>query len=195
MSAPPHLDLDSNGYLQLYDVKRLLARYPDLAVLRPEEHDFLTIGELSSSQRRGAWLTQLAVVPFLSLRMKSEQGESKASTPGYFDVPETSPWGQESNRLRRAILSLHLDDVGGSVREGLVELCNSHDPRTNKERDRVDDLRRNLEAIGLSFKDTMNDVELPISGYLTLLKPEWLLCQHPELAALHPVGWHFMRIA
>jgi hypothetical protein len=195
MIAPPHLDLESNGYLQLYDAKRLLAHYPDLSTFRPEDHDFLTIGELSPSQRSGAWLTRLAVVPFLARRLTPGQGESKASTPGYFDVPETSPWGHESNRLRRAILSLRLDDVGVSVREGLIELCKLLEPRTNKGRDRVDDLRRNLEAIGLSFKDTMNDVELPVSGYLTLLKPEWLLRRHPELAALHPVGWHFMRIA
>jgi hypothetical protein len=90
---------------------------------------------------------------------------------------------------------LQLDEVGRSVREALDELCNSLAPRAGKQRDRVDDLKRSLESIGLSFKDTTVDGDLPIGGYLILKKPDWLLYEHPALAVLHPVAWHWLRIA
>jgi len=108
MVAPPHLDLDCKGYLALSNVKKLLALHPELSSHRPEEHQLMTIGELPPLFKRSLLPSSQGSVRFCARKPKQKRGGRVASEAGYFDVLETSVWGQESNRLRHAILALEL---------------------------------------------------------------------------------------
>lgn len=160
VSAAPFADLKCNGYLQLADCKRLIACYPQLAELQPGAHEFLTFGELPPSQRCANWTTRFATVPIVRRNLRF--GIAKVDDCGYFDSPGTAVWAQESNWLRRSIREMHLDGIDVTAGEALSELCNSLDEHGDKQRDRVDDLTRALEAHGLSFIDATEDLSVAL---------------------------------
>lgn len=192
-TAASHLDLDSEGYLMLVDAKHLLVQHPELAVLNPENHDLMTLGEIPLLMG-AASVAQNGAVLFSLCRLKPEQLTIEASSSGFFDARGSSRSAQQSNRLRHAILALQLD-VGRSVKEVLSELRNLPEVKTHKQRDRAEDLLRSLESAGLKFKEVKKELGLPIASYIWLARPDWLLGRHPELANLHPVAWPALRIA
>lgn len=106
----------------------------------------------------------------------------------YFHSPGNSPSAQESNRLRRAMLSLRVDEVGQTVEETLQEINAKLDTGTDEDFARVAFINARLEYLGLKFCLARPEMNLVREGYLMLAWPDRLLRKHPELAGLHPVA-------
>jgi hypothetical protein len=116
-----------------------------------------------------------------------------AGSGNYFDSTGTSKGAQESNRLRRAILMLSLEEVGQSVADTLRELCQMRQPYSNAEHVRRAILNEVLWKVGLRYE--LAEPDLSIHGYLELGRPDWLLRLYPGLAGMHPLTHPAIRIA
>lgn len=109
-------------------------------------------------------------------------------TNSYFHSPGNSPSALESNRLRRAILSLRVDEVGQTVEETLQEISDKLDTGTDEDFARVAFIKDRLEYLGLRFCLARQEMNLVREGYLMLVWPDRLARKHPELAGLHPIA-------
>jgi hypothetical protein len=106
----------------------------------------------------------------------------------YFHSLGNSPSTQESNRLRRAMLSLRVDEAGQTVEETLQEINAKLDTGTDEDFARVAFINARLEYLGLKFCLARLEMNLVREGYLMLVWPDRLLRKHPELAGLHPLA-------
>lgn len=106
----------------------------------------------------------------------------------HFHSPGNSPSALEANRLRRAILSLRVAEVGQTVAEMLQEISEKLDTGTDEDFCRVAFIRQRFEYLGLRFCLARPEMNLVREGYLILAWPDRLLRKHPELAGLHPLA-------
>lgn len=123
-----------------------------------------------------------------------EGGKSSGNTEvaqfpvNYFHSPGSSPSAQESNRLRRAILILRVEEVGQTVEETLQEISDKLDTGTDADFARGAFIKHRLEELGLKFCLARPEMNLVREGYLMLAWPDRLLRKHPELSGLHPIA-------
>ena len=118
----------------------------------------------------------------------SNNAEVDQLTVSYFHSPGNSPSAVEANRLRRAILSLRVDEVGQTVEETLQEISDKLDTGTDEDFARVAFIKARLEYLGLRFCLARQEMNLVREGYLMLAWPDRLVRKHPELAGLHPIA-------
>ena len=118
----------------------------------------------------------------------SDQPAAVESAFNNFHSPGNSPSALESNRLRRAILSLRVEEVGQTVEDILDEICAKLDTGEVYDFDRGIFLKDRLELYGLRFCLARPEMNLVREGYLMLAWPDRLLRKHPELAGLHPLA-------
>lgn len=117
-------------------------------------------------------------------------GLSEAVEPAvnHFHSPGNSPSALESNRLRRAILSLRVEEVGQTVEDILQEISDKLDTGEDYDFSRGIFMKDQLEVYGLRFCLARPEMNLAREGYLMLCWPDRLLRKHPELAGLHPLA-------
>lgn len=118
----------------------------------------------------------------------SVQPEAVEPAVNYFHSPGNSPSALESNRLRRAILSLRVAEVGQTVEDILQEISDRLDTGEDYDFSRVAFIKGRLEVYGLRFCLARPEMNLVREGYLLLAWPDRLLRKHPELAGLHPLA-------
>ena len=106
----------------------------------------------------------------------------------YFHSLGNSPCALESNRLRRAILGLRVDEVGLTVEETLQEISDKLDSTTDEDFVRAYFIKNRLEYLGLRFCLARPEMDLVRQGYLMLTWPDRLVRKHPELAGLYPLA-------
>lgn len=111
-----------------------------------------------------------------------------------FHSPGSSPAALESNRLRRAILILRVDEVGQTVEETLQEISDKLDTGTDADFARGAFIKHRLEELGLKFCLARPEMNLVREGYLILAWPDRLVRKHPDLAGLHPIAHQSLEI-
>lgn len=116
----------------------------------------------------------------------SGQPKVVGPTVNHFHSPGDSPSALESNRLRRAILSLCIEEAGQTVEDTLQEICDKLDTGEDYDFSRGTYIKDQLEAHGLRFCLARPEMNLVREGYLMLSWPNRLLKKYPELAELHP---------
>ena len=126
---------------------------------------------------------------------KSSDNAEVAQFPvNYFHSTGSSPSALESNRLRRAILILRVEEVGQTVEETLQEISDKLDTGTDADFARVAFIRHRLEALGLKFCLARPEMNLGREGYLILAWPDRLVRKHPDLAGLHPIAHQSLEV-
>lgn len=127
---------------------------------------------------------------FIVIQGGKPSGQPQAAEPAvnHFHSPGNSPSALESNRLRRAILSLRVEEVGQTVEDILGEICARLDTGEVYDFDRGIFIKDRLELYGLRFCLARPEMNLVREGYLMLAWPDRLLRKHPELAGLHPLA-------
>jgi hypothetical protein len=124
----------------------------------------------------------------------SGQAESVEPAVNHFHSPGNSPSALESNRLRRAILSLRVAEVGQTVEAILQEISDKLDTGEDYDFSRVAFIKARLEMYGLRFCLARPEMNLVREGYLLLAWPDRLLRKHPELTGLHPLAHHSLTL-
>ncbi|MFS2135782.1 hypothetical protein [Duganella sp. Dugasp56] len=118
----------------------------------------------------------------------SGQPESVEPAVNHFHSSDNSPSALESNRLRRAILSLRVAEVGETVEDILDEISDKLDTGEDYDFSRGIFIKDQLEVYGLRFCLARPEMNLVREGYLMLCWPDRLLRKYPELAELHPLA-------
>lgn len=133
---------------------------------------------------------------FIVIQGGKSSGQPEAAEPtfSHFHSPGNSPSALESNRLRRAILSLRVEDVGQTVEDILQEISDKLDTGEDYDFSRVSFIKNRLELYGLRFCLARPEMNLAREGYLMLAWPDRLLRKQPEMAGLHPLGHHSLTL-
>lgn len=123
------------------------------------------------------------------------QAARPANPVGYTMSSGKLPGEVEEDRLRQAILKLHVPDTGLSVDQALDEICSRLDNAELDSSERLEHLCWQMQQeLGLRFQLANPALGLSRDGFLSLFNPAQLLHAHPELAGLHPKAHPFMAV-